>query len=658
MPVTISEGAGFCFGVRRAVDTVLEQLSQGVRLCTLGELIHNPDFIRELEEKGVRTVREVDEVAEGETAVIRAHGVPPEIYAQLNEKNIPYIDATCPFVLRIHSIVRQAQEENSMVLIAGDKTHPEVIGIAGHCSVPYRIVANEAELAAELAKIPEKDGISFHFAAQTTFSAKEWLLCAQTAKKVCTNLKIFDTICNATAQRQEQAQRLAESSDLVIVVGGKNSSNTRKLYDICAARCRTVLVESAAELRQHHFGNPVNVGVIAGASTPVYTIKEVQQTMSEILKNPEEMSFEEMLDQSFKNTYTGERVTAVVTRILPNEIVVDIGTKQSGYVPLGELTSDPGAKPEDIVKVGDEIELIVTRVNDIEGIVTLSKKRVEAMEGFEKIMGAVETGEVFTGVVVEVVKGGLLVLTHGVKVFIPASQATSSRNEDLAPMLKKQVDFKILEVNRSRRRAVGSIRAIERERRKALEAKFWEDVQIDKVYTGKVKSLTSYGAFVDLGGVDGMVHISELSWKRIKHPSEVVSVGQELEVHIKDIDREAGKISLGFKKASDNPWEQLKTKHQAGDIITVKVVSMTTFGAFAQILPGVDGLIHISEISLQRIAKPQDVLSIGQEVQVQITELDFDKKRVSLSMKALLTPEAEDASGEASPEEEAAPEQE
>lgn len=656
MRIRVAEGSGFCFGVDRAVNIVEEQLALGKRICTIGELIHNPGFVRELAEKGARAVEGPGDIADGETAVIRAHGVPPEIYGQLKERGVEYIDATCPFVLRIHRIVESVEPDGGVIFIAGDALHPEIIGITGHCRAPYIVFESNAQLEEILEGMDNIEGISCYFVAQTTFSTREWLLCADTAKKVCTKPKIFDTICNATVIRQERARELAESSGLMVVVGGKHSSNTQKLYDICKSRCRTILVESAHELMQYDLGSPADAGVAAGASTPVRIIKEVQQTMSEILKNSDEMSFEEMLDQSFKNTYTGEKVTAVVTRISPNEIVVDIGTKQSGYVPISELTSDPTAKPEDIVKVGDEIELIVTRVNDIEGIVTLSKKRVDAMAGFEKVMAAVETGEVFTGVVVEVVKGGLLALTSGIKVFIPASQATASRNEDSQSMLKKQVQFKILEVNRARRRAVGSIRAIEKEKRKALESKFWDEVEVNKTYTGKVKSLTSYGAFVDLGGVDGMVHISELSWKRIKHPSEVVSVGEELEVYVKDIDQESKKISLGYKKSSDNPWEQLRAKHNVGDVITVKIVSMTAFGAFAQILPGVDGLIHISEISTQRIAKPQDVLSVSQEVEVKITELNFEKKRVSLSMKALLAAPSDDEAAAPAPVIESEPE--
>ncbi len=540
---------------------------------------------------------------------------------------------------RIHKIVSQAQADET-IIIAGDENHPEVKGIISFCSGPY-IVCNSRQNLENLVSYMEKNRTSrYILLAQTTFSVAEWQKYLEILEKVCTNLKIFDTICNATEKRQSEAQELAISNDLMLVVGGRHSSNTIKLAGVCEKYCKTFLLESPQEL----YGLPVSgynkIGVTAGASTPARIIKEVHKTMSEIVKDQEELSFEEMLNQTFKTIDNREKVTAVVTGIAPNEISVDIGTKHAGYVPLNELTDDPNAKPEDLVKIGDELELMVVRVNDVEGTVMLSKKRLDAIAGFEKVMGAGDTGEILEGTVVEVIKGGLLALTNGVRVFIPASQATLSRSDSLDDLLKKKVEFKILEVNRQRKRAVGSIRAVLREQRKELEDQFWNDAEIGKKYTGTVKSLTSYGAFVNLGGVDGMIHISELSWSRIKHPSEVVNVGDTVEVYIRDIDHENKKISLGFKKAEENPWAIMSQKYQVGDVCKVKVVSLTPFGAFAQIIPGVDGLIHISQISMERINKPADALQIGQEVDAKITELDIDRKRVSLSIKALLNEQA------------------
>lgn len=670
MPLTVAKTAGFCFGVRRAVDTVYEQLERisstsSPKLFTLGEIIHNAQVVEELDSLGAVAVDSLEKLLELEEqlsqqncpyipVIIRSHGVPKKVYEALDSRSIPYIDATCPNVKRIQKIVEE-QPEGTLVLIAGDAVHPEIQGIIGHCNVTYITFTSVKDLAEFTENHANLSKMNSVMVAQTTFNTSEWQKCVETAKNLYTNLKIFDTICKATLMRQTEAAQLAEVSDIMIVIGGRHSSNTQKLSDICSRFTKTIWVETARELLsgqadvvcQIDAGS--RVGVTAGASTPVRIIKEVQKTMSEILKE-EEMSFEEMLNQSFKSTYTGEKVKGIVTGIAPNEITVDIGTKHTGYVPLSELTNDPSLSTEDIVKKGDEIELVVLRVNDVEGTVMLSKKRLDAQAGFEKVMAAAGTGEVLSGTVTDVVKGGILAVTEGVKVFIPASLSGVSKNEPLEQLLKQKVDFVIREVNEKRHRAVGSIKDVLKEQKKVLEDKFWSEVEVGKRYQGVVKSITSYGAFVDLGGVDGMVHISELSWLRIKHPSDVVKVGDVLDVYVKDIDVENKKISLGYKKTEDNPWEVLKRDYEVGSVVTAKVVSMTAFGAFAQIIPGVDGLIHISQISNERINKPQDVLTIGQEVQVQITDIDFEKKRVSLSMKALLEDNAQEEAAEASEE--------
>lgn len=670
MPLTVAKTAGFCFGVRRAVDTVYEQLERisstsSPKLFTLGEIIHNAQVVEELDSLGAVAVDSLEKLLELEEqlsqqncpyipVIIRSHGVPKKVYEALDSRSIPYIDATCPNVKRIQKIVEE-QPEGTLVLIAGDAVHPEIQGIIGHCNVTFVTFTSVKDLAEFTENHANLSKMNSVMVAQTTFNTSEWQKCVETAKNLYTNLKIFDTICKATLMRQTEAAQLAEVSDIMIVIGGRHSSNTQKLSDICSRFTKTIWVETARELLsgqadvvcQIDAGS--RVGVTAGASTPVRIIKEVQKTMSEILKE-EEMSFEEMLNQSFKSTYTGEKVKGIVTGIAPNEITVDIGTKHTGYVPLSELTNDPSLSTEDIVKKGDEIELVVLRVNDVEGTVMLSKKRLDAQAGFEKVMAAAGTGEVLSGTVTDVVKGGILAVTEGVKVFIPASLSGVSKNEPLEQLLKQKVDFVIREVNEKRHRAVGSIKDVLKEQKKVLEDKFWSEVEVGKRYQGVVKSITSYGAFVDLGGVDGMVHISELSWLRIKHPSDVVKVGDVLDVYVKDIDVENKKISLGYKKTEDNPWEVLKRDYEVGSVVTAKVVSMTAFGAFAQIIPGVDGLIHISQISNERINKPQDVLTIGQEVQVQITDIDFEKKRVSLSMKALLEDNAQEEAAEASEE--------
>lgn len=645
MKVTTAKTAGFCFGVERAINLVYAELEKGEHIATLGPIIHNPQMTRELEQKGVKIIDSLSENTDNRKIIIRSHGVGRSVYEEIEKHAFVYTDATCPFVAKIHRIVSEYKEPDDRIFIAGDKEHPEVEGIIGHCLTHATVVKDVDELEYHVNSMGNSREFRYILVAQTTFNTKEWEKCVKTIKKVCTKPIIFDTICNATSLRQTEAENLAKQSDLMIVVGGRRSSNTKKLQEICSAYCRTILVETADELKSLDCGGVTNLGVTAGASTPACIIKEVQRNMCEIQNNEVELSFEEMLNQSFKSTYTGEKVTAVVTGIAPNEISVDIGTKHAGYVPLSELTDDPSAKTEDLVKKGDLIDLIVLRVNDVEGTLMLSKKRLDAIAGFDKVMDAVDTGETLTGVVTEVVKGGVLALTNGVKVFIPASQATVSRTENLESLLKKQVNFKILEVNKQRRRAVASIKAVMKDQRKAVEEKFWETLEVGNAYEGTVKSLTDFGAFIDLGGVDGMVHISELSWEKIKHPSQVVKVGDVLEVYIKALDPEKRKISLGYKKAKDNPWEILKRDYQTGDVVKVKIVSVTAFGAFAQIFPGVDGLIHISQIAKERIAKPADVLSVGQEVDVKITEIDFEKKRISLSIRALLGEDEEVVEG-------------
>ena len=385
--------------------------------------------------------------------------------------------------------------------------------------------------------------------------------------------------------------------------------------------------------------------------------------MSEILDNKEtqeikddgsEMNFEEMLEASLKNFNTDEKVHGVVVGVAPNEIYVDVGRKQAGFIPASELSADPNVKPEDVVKIGDEMDLLIMRTNDQEGTIMLSKRRVDAMKGWDEISRALENNEVLEGKVIEVVKGGVIVLYKAMRIFVPASQATASRGEDLNELMGKEVKFRIIEVNRQRRRAVGSIRSVLREERKAAQEKFWEQVEEGQQYTGKVKSLTNFGAFVDLGGVDGMVHISELSWNRIKHPSEVLKVGDTVDVYVKGLDRENGKISLGYKRPEDNPWVKLEREYPVGTVCDAKIVGMTQFGAFASVIPGIDGLIHISQIADHRIEKPQDVLKIGDEVKVKITDIDFERHRVSLSIRALLEEQkaAEDEAASQAPAEE------
>lgn len=626
--------------MNRAVTIVNNLLEEGKKVTTLGPIIHNPHMVAELAERGVEIADTPNDLSSmGRTLVIRSHGVPQSVIDEIEQKGISYENATCPFVSKIHQIVKDNSREGKVILIAGDENHPEVQGIVGHCEGEHYIFKNYEDLGKLLKKLENIENISICVVAQTTYDVKEWKNCLKLLKKVYTNAKIFDTICSATSIRQSEAEELASISDIMVVIGGRQSSNTAKLFSVCKSKCeRTYLIESAAELDDIALIDADIIGITAGASTPARIIKEVFNTMTENIEKTENTAenFAELLEESLKNFNTDEKVHGVVVGIAPNEVYVDVGRKQAGFIPLAELSNDPNAKAEDLVKIGDELDLLIMRTNDQEGTIMLSKKRLDAIKGWDEIIKANEEDTPVTGFVTDVVKGGVIAVANGVRVFIPASQATATRGEPLENLLKKEVSFKIIEVNKGRRRAVGSIRAILKEERQKLADKFWETAEIGKKYTGTVKSLTSYGAFVDIGGIDGMIHISELSWGRIKHPSEVVKVGDTVEVYIKDLDREKGKISLGYKNTEDNPWEILKRDYPEGTVTEATIVGMTDFGAFANILPGIDGLIHISQISTERIEKPQDVLKIGDKVTVKITKIDFDKKRISLSIRELL----------------------
>ena len=635
MRLELARSAGFCYGVRRAVQ-MAEMAAEGGRPCVmLGPIIHNRDVIAYLESIGVGLVDTPEEVPPGAAVLIRSHGEGRPVHEALARLGRPVIDATCPNVSRIHQVVSRAEEGGRQVLIIGTRTHPEVAAIAGWCRRPV-VLEGVAELSNWLETAPERRDIPLTMVSQTTSTRFIWDSCVEKAKKECTNLKIFDTICNATCKRQSEAQALAARSDAMVVIGGRESSNTKRLAELCGALCPMVVwIERAAELEPSNLCRKASIGITAGASTPEWIIKEVYDKMSD--ENIEiEESFAEMLEKSIKTLNTGEKVTGVVTGITPTEIYVDLGTKHAGYIPVSELTDDPTAKVEDLVKIGDEIETYVMRVNDQEGVVTLSKKRLDTVKSWDDIEQAREEHTTVEGVVTEENKGGVVVSIKGVRVFVPASQTGLPRETPMSQLLKQHVRLRITEANRARRRVVGSIRAVEAEERAAKAAEVWANIEENKRYTGTVKSLTSYGAFVDIGGVDGMVHISELSWSRIKHPSEVVSVGDTVEVYVISFDKEKKKISLGMKDRSQTPWEVFPGKYQPGDVANVRVVKLMTFGAFAEVVPGVDGLIHISQIADHRIDKPGDVLSEGQMVDVKIIDIDYDNKKVSLSIRALL----------------------
>ncbi len=637
MKVILAKTAGFCFGVNRAVEMTYQLLGEGRKVATLGPLIHSPQVVQDLERRGAVTCDTVEQVPDGYEVVIRSHGVPREVYDKINTRSLAFHDATCPFVTKIHKIAAEAGENGALLLVAGDASHPEVQGIVGHTSGEVRIFANLEQLK-RLAPELEKQK-SIYVVAQTTFNVQSWEICKEFLKNQCTNSKIFDTICNATWARQQEAEDLSQKCDHMVVIGGHHSSNTQKLLQVAARHTRAVNVETADELDRDWLRSARTVGVTAGASTPSSIIEEVLNCMSEEIRD--DMSFAEMLEASeAKPLYAGKIVKAKVISVSPTECVVGIdGSKHTGIVKLSEMSHDPNAKMEDLVKVDDELDLVVVKTNDQEGVDTLSRVRFEAQKGMKDVSEAAENGTVMEGDVMEANKGGVVVNVKGVRVFVPRSQATMRRDEDYTKLVGQHVKLVITEC--AGRKIVGSINKVTAEENKAKREEFWQSVEVGKKYTGVVKSLTSYGAFVDIGGVDGLCHISELSWSNIKHPSEVVSVGDTIEVYVKSYDPENQKVSLGFKKEEDNPWEQLKNNYPIGSEFTAPVVSITKFGAFVRILPGVDGLVHISEISNERVNKVSDVLKVGDEVKVKLINVDFDRKRISLSMKACLDEAAE-----------------
>ena len=641
MTVTVAKSAGFCFGVNRAVEMVEQAAKEGKSVATLGPIIHNRHAVSHFEKMGVSVIATAQQAQPGQTVIIRSHGVAKAVYDELESKGVVLVDATCPFVKRIHGIVSNAEAEGRLPVIIGTRSHPEVEGIAGWTST-CKIFETPEELEAWARSGEISPDSPVCMVCQTTSTESLWKICCEIAKKQFTNLKIFDTICKATESRQNEAASLSTQCQAMVVVGDTHSSNTGRLAMICREHCdRVVLVDNAAELESEFFRGATDVGITAGASTPAWIIKEVNKTMSEIMnvEAVQEESFAELLEQSIKTLNTGDKVTGVVTGIGSTEVQIDLGTKHAGYIPYDEVSADPSVKPEDILKVGDEIEVFVVRVNDQEGTCQLSKKKLDGMKIWDDLAAWCEEKTVVDAVVTEENKGGLVATVKGIRVFVPASQSGVAKGGDMTGMVGQNVQMKITEVNRARRRVIGSIRAVSSEPRKANQEKIWNEIEVGAKYHGTVKSLTSYGAFVDIGGVDGMVHVSELSWNRIKTPADVVKVGDEIDVYVISFDAEKRKISLGYKTAEMNPWNKFMTSYNVGDVVDAKIVKLMTFGAFAEILPGVDGLIHISQIANKRIGKPEDVLAEGQEVQVKITDVDAETKRISLSIRALLQEE-------------------
>lgn len=634
--IRVAESAGFCFGVKRAIEMAYEAIGVEPKLYSYGQLIHNKTVTDDLASKGLEIVENLDGLTEG-TLLIRSHGVGKALYDEAEAKGLKILDGTCPFVKKIHNIVHEKLANGMGIIIVGDGTHPEVIGINGWCENAAVIL--EDEEAAKTKEIPEKE--KYAVVVQTTFRQAKFDKILEILQDRGINMEVHNTICSATEKRQTEAEELSKTVDKMIVIGGKNSSNTQKLVEICAKNCgNTVHIETICDLVLNNFGKDDKIGITAGASTPPAIIKEVVVTMSEALENAvqnlggsEEATFEQMLEESLVTLHTGDVVKGTVIQVVNEEVSVNLGFKSDGIIARGEFSSDPTVVPSKTVQPGDEIEVFVVRVNDGDGNVMLSRKRIEAQKGIEEIEAAYNEKAVVTGTVTSVVKGGLIAVVNGVNVFIPSSQVSNRFIEDLSVFNGQELEFNIIEVDRVKRRFIGGRKALVEQEIAAKRAALFETIQAGSRVNGTVSRLTDFGAFVDLGGVDGLIHISEMSWGRISNPKEVLKEGQEVEVFVLDVDKEKGKISLSLKDADKNPWKLAAEKYAVGSIVEGKVVRMVPFGAFVELEPGVDGLVHISQIANKHVVKPEDELKVGEVINVKVLEVNPEQKKISLSKR-------------------------
>lgn len=652
--IRVAESAGFCFGVKRAIEMAYEAIGVEPKLYSYGQLIHNKTVTDDLASKGLEIVENLDGLTEG-TLLIRSHGVGKALYDEAEAKGLKILDGTCPFVKKIHNIVHDKLAEGMGIIIVGDGTHPEVIGINGWCENAAVIL--EDEEAAKTKEIPEKE--KYAVVVQTTFRQAKFDKILEILQDRGVNMEVHNTICSATEKRQTEAEELSKTVDKMIVIGGKNSSNTQKLVEICAKNCgNTVHIETICDLVLNNFGKDDKIGITAGASTPPAIIKEVVVTMSEALENAvqnlegsEEATFEQMLEESLVTLHTGDVVKGTVIQVVNEEVSVNLGFKSDGIIARGEFSSDPTVIPSKTVQPGDEIEVFVVRVNDGDGNVMLSRKRIEAQKGIEEIEAAYNDKAVVTGTVTNVVKGGLIAVVNGVNVFIPSSQVSNRFIEDLSVFNGQELEFNIIEVDRVKRRFIGGRKALVEQEIAAKRAALFETIQAGSRVNGTVSRLTDFGAFVDLGGVDGLIHISEMSWGRISNPKEVLKEGQEVEVFVLDVDKEKGKISLSLKDADKNPWKLAAEKYAVGSIVEGKVVRMVPFGAFVELEPGVDGLVHISQIANKHVVKPEDELKVGEIINVKVLEVNPEQKKISLSKRQADAPVEEAPAEEAATEE-------
>lgn len=645
MKITLAKTAGFCFGVKRAVDMVYQEAEKKTPVYTYGPIIHNEAVVKDLERKGVQVIHNMEELKalqEG-SVVIRSHGVAKEVYDAIQAQGLTLVDATCPFVLKIHKIVREESEKGSRILIIGNNNHPEVEGIQGWCKTEPYVVEEEKDIDF----IDLSPGERLVIVSQTTFNNKKFQDLVEIISKKGYDICACNTICNATEERQKETARLAREVDAMIVIGGKNSSNTQKLYAISKQECaNTYYIQTLVDLDLTAFESVSRVGITAGASTPNNIIKEVHDSMSEL-------SFEELLQEEEKNSIQiapGKLVEGEVLSVKPEEIIVNINYKSEGVIPRNEYTNQPNADLTTMVQVGDKISAKVIKNNDGEGQVLLSYKRVALDLANDKLEAACENGDVLTGKVVQVLDGGLTVLYGESRVFIPASLVSDSYEKNLEKYMDQEIEFVITECNPRKRRVIGNRKMLLVAQKEEAQKALFERIEVGMTVEGTVKNVTDFGAFIDLGGADGLLHISEMSWGRVENPKKTLKVGDTVKAFIKDI--QGNKIALSMKFPDQNPWTNAVEKYAIGNVVNGKVARMTDFGAFIELEPGVDALLHVSQIAREHIEKPSSVLSIGQEITAKVVDFKEADRKISLSMKALL-PDDDSGDTAESPVEEA-----
>ncbi len=642
MEVIRAEHSGFCFGVRAAIDKTLEQIRKHpeATIHTCGQLIHNASVTEELARKGVDIISSPEEASPGDTVIVRSHGEPAAFYRAAEKCGLNVVDATCPFVAKIHNLVQDAWRRKKHVVIVGDRTHPEVIGINGWCENEAVIIHSAEEAQA----YPYDEA---YIVSQTTLNHQVLDDVVAVLKKKGVRTEVQNTICNATRDRQQAAAELAETCDAMVIIGGRNSSNTRKLFEICKKKCNiSIFVENIADLPLKQLQKCNRIGIAAGASTPERDIKEVIATMSENNITNENISMAEFMDEidaSLRLPHTGDIVNGKVDQVNDNEVIVNMGCKKDGILTANEVSLEEGQTLTDLFKVGDEVQAKVIKTDDSDGGILLSKKRLEVNEHWNEINEALENKANIDVKVVKAVKGGVIAVYKEVSGFIPLSQLSNKYVETADEFLGQVLSVKVTRVDQRRNRAVFSHKAVLSEERQKQIDEIWSGLNVDDVVEGTVMRFTDYGAFVDLGGIDGLLHISEISWGKLKHPDEVLKIGQKINVKILSMNREKGKISLGLKQTTPEPWSVINDNYSVGQTVKGTVVQLKEYGAFVELEPGLDGLVHISEVANKRVANIGDELTVGQEVNAKILDIDTERKRISLSIK--------DALGEDAPEE-------